>query len=156
MMFVMIGPKTGPGSSNQRAPLLPNTTDWLGRYRAVQNFENDYLIDRDAQRNKSFTGIENIHIQDQAVTESMGDITDHGLETLAASDRMIAVTRRRLLAAAKALAEQGTPPPGAETPEAYGRVRGGFFVAPEARAWPEVYHQQLAEVGAKGASEAAE
>jgi phthalate 4,5-dioxygenase oxygenase subunit len=156
MMFVMIGPKTGPGSSNQRAPLLPNTTDWLGRYRAVQNFENDYLIDRDAQRSKNFTGIENIHIQDQAVTESMGDITEHGLETLAPSDRMIAVTRRRLLTAAKALAEQGTPPPGAGTPEAYGRVRGGFFVAPETRAWPEVYHQQLTAVGATGASAAAE
>jgi phthalate 4,5-dioxygenase oxygenase subunit len=156
MMFVMIGPKTGPGSSNQRAPLLPNSTDWLGRYRSAQNFANDYLIDREAQRTKSFTGIENIHIQDQAVTESMGDITDHAFETLAASDRMIAVTRRRLLNAAMALAEHGTPPPGAATPEAYGRVRGGYFVAPEARAWPEVYQQQLAAVRDQGGSEAAE
>ena len=135
---------------------MPNSTDWLGRYRSAQNFANDYLIDREAQRTKSFTGIENIHIQDQAVTESMGDITDHSFETLAASDRMIAVTRRRLLNAAMALAEHGTPPPGAATPEAYGRVRGGYFVAPDVRAWPEVYHQQLAAVRDQGGSEAAD
>jgi phenylpropionate dioxygenase-like ring-hydroxylating dioxygenase large terminal subunit len=156
MMFVMIGPKAGSGSSSQHTALLPNTTDWLGRYRSAQNFANDYLIDRDAQRSASFTGIDGIHIQDQAVTESMGEITDHGFETLAASDRMIVVTRRRLLTAAKALADAGTPPPGAATPEAYGGERGGFFLAPEARKWPDVYRQQLALFGAKDKTEAAE
>jgi len=156
MMFVMIGPKNGPGSSRDEIPVRPNTTDWLGRFNSVQKSANDYLIDRELQRSKSFTGIEHIHIQDQAITESMGEITDHSFENLAASDRMIAVTRRRLLQAANALAEHGTLPPGAATPEAYGRVRGGFFVAPTARPWPEVYHQQLAEVRNKGATEAAE
>ena len=36
---------------------LPNTSDWLGKWRLVQNRDNDYLIDRDAQRTSSFTGI---------------------------------------------------------------------------------------------------
>ena len=157
MMFVMIGPKEGLGSSRQHTALLPNTTDWLGRYRTVQNAQNDFLIDREVQRTKSFTGIDGIHIQDQAVTESMGLITDHSFENLAVSDRMIAITRRRLLDAAKALAETGTLPPGAgPAADAYGRVRGGYFVAPETRPWPDVYHQQLASVGAAGASVAAE
>jgi phenylpropionate dioxygenase-like ring-hydroxylating dioxygenase large terminal subunit len=156
MMFVMIGPKQGPGSSNQNTALLPNTTDWFGRYRSAQNAENDYLIDREVQRTRSFTGIEGIHIQDQAVTESMGEITDHSWEQLAVSDRMVVITRQRLLAAAKALAESGTFPPGAATAEAYGRVRGGFFLAPQARAWPDVYHQQLATVGNADATAAAE
>ena len=156
MMFVMIGPKDGSGSTRQDIPIQPNTTDWLGRFRSVQSFANDYLIDRELQRHKSFTGIEHIHIQDQAITESMGEISDRSFENLAASDRMIAITRRRLLQTAKALGKRGTPPPGAATPEAYGRVRGGFFVAPAARPWPEVYHQQLAAVRNKGATEAAE
>ena len=42
----------------------------------------------------------------------MGPITDYSFERLAASDRMVMATRRRLLGAAKALAENGTPPPG--------------------------------------------
>jgi len=155
-MFVMIGPKEGAGSSRQTIPLLPNTTDWLGRFRSVQNAENDYLIDRELQRKTSFTGIDCIHVQDQAVTESMGEITDHAFENLAASDRMIAITRRRLLLAAKALAEENAAPPGAATPEAYGRVGAGYFVAPKSRPWPDVYRQQMATLSGDNATVAAE
>ncbi len=144
-MFIMIGPKGGLASSTRdKIALLPNSTDWLGRFRSVQSIENDYLVDRALQRTKSFTGIEHVHIQDQAVTESMGEITDHSFENLAASDRMIAVTRRRLLLAAKALAEEGKTPPGAATPGAYGDVGAGYFLAPKSRPWPDVYRHQLA------------
>jgi phenylpropionate dioxygenase-like ring-hydroxylating dioxygenase large terminal subunit len=158
MMFVMIGPKQGPSAVTEVGPLLPNTTDWLGRFRCEQTLANDYRIDREVQRTRSFTGIEGIHIQDQAATESMGPITDHSWETLAPSDRMIAVTRRRLLVAAKALAETGAPPPGSGArAEAYGRVRGGFFLAPEAQRWPDVYQAQLAaHSGGAGSPVAAE
>jgi phthalate 4,5-dioxygenase len=155
-MFIMIGPNSGPGYFRQVTPMLPNTTDWLGRFRPVQNRANDYLIDREVQRQRTFAGIEGVHVQDQAVTESMGTITDHAFENLAASDRMVAMTRRRILEAAKALAENGQPPPGAASPEAYGRVRGGYFVAPETKVWPDVYHQQLAAVRDAGATQAAE
>ncbi|MGH7033387.1 MAG: Rieske 2Fe-2S domain-containing protein [Stellaceae bacterium] len=154
-MFIMIGPKEGAGSSRQPIPLVPNTTDWLGRFRSVQNADNDYLIDRELQRRTSFTGIDHIHVQDQAVTESMGEMTDHSFENLAASDRMIAITRRRVLLAAKELAEQNTAPPGAAAPEAYGRVGAGYFVAPKSRPWPDVYHQQMAALSG-GVTAAAE
>ena len=157
MMFVVIGPKEGPGAQHEVGPLLPNTSDWLGRFRCLQSSDNDYLIDRAAQRTRSYTGIEGIHQQDQAATESMGPITDHAFENLAASDRMVVATRRRLLGAAKALAERGTLPPGADqAAAAYGRMRGGFFLAPETRGWPDVYYRQLAAVGADAATEAAE
>ena len=70
---------------------------------------NDYLIDRDAQRNDViYTGISHIHMQDQAITESMGPIVDHSFEHLAPSDQMITRTRRRLLLAARALRDKGT------------------------------------------------
>jgi phthalate 4,5-dioxygenase oxygenase subunit len=36
---------------------LPNTADWLGRWRLTANQSNDYLIDREAQRSESYTGI---------------------------------------------------------------------------------------------------
>jgi hypothetical protein len=70
---------------------------------------------------------------------------------------MIAVTRRRLFLAARGLADKGALPPGAASADAYGRTRGGYFLAPETRRWPEVYHRQLAEIQAgAGAIAAAE
>ncbi len=108
-----------------------NSTDWFGRWRPVQNADNDYLIDRDAQRNDIiYTGISYIHMQDQAITESMGAIVDHSFEHLAPSDQMITRTRRRLLMAARALRDQGTMPPGVNDPLMYQRVRSGEFVSP--------------------------
>ncbi|HEY7065807.1 MAG TPA: Rieske 2Fe-2S domain-containing protein [Chloroflexota bacterium] len=114
---------------------LPNTTDWYGRFRMAQNKENDYLIDRDKQRRKiSFTGIEGIPVQDQAVTESMGPIFDRGSEHLASTDIMIIRTRHRLLEAVKAFRDHGVLPPGAEDPTAY-RVRSGGVILPKDADW---------------------
>jgi phthalate 4,5-dioxygenase len=106
---------------------LPNTTDWHGRWRLTQNPSNDWMIDRQAQRTESFTGIASIHGQDQAVTESMGPITDHDFENLGPSDIMIARTRRRLLRAARAFAKDGTVPPGVEFGAAWQRCRYGRY-----------------------------
>jgi phenylpropionate dioxygenase-like ring-hydroxylating dioxygenase large terminal subunit len=122
---------------------LPNTTDWLGRWRLARNAANDYGIDREAQRRNSFTGIEGIHLQDQAITESMGPIVDRSLETLAVSDLMVTRTRRRLLTAARALAETGAAPPGSRDPEIVLGAHGGAFVAPAAMPWREAYAAQL-------------
>ena len=158
LMFVMIAPKEGSGSVTERDAILPNTTDWLGRFRSSLNFSNDYNIDREAQRTTSFTGITGVHYQDQAVTESMGPITDRSFEHLAASDRMLMAVRRRILAAAKALAENGTIPPGggANDAEAYRRIRAGYFLAPDTRPWPDVYHQQVEAVAKNNPNVAAE
>ncbi len=56
-----------------RDNLLPNTSDWYGfRFKLRENEANDWMIDREAQRSGvNFTGLDNIHLQDQAVTESM-------------------------------------------------------------------------------------
>jgi phthalate 4,5-dioxygenase len=69
------------------------------------------MIDREAQKTESYTGTASIHGQDQAVTESMGPITDHECENLEPSDIMIARTRRCLLRAARAFAKDGKVPP---------------------------------------------
>jgi phenylpropionate dioxygenase-like ring-hydroxylating dioxygenase large terminal subunit len=136
-----------PGSRGTQFPYAPNTTDWYGRWRLVHDERDDWGIDREAQRNgKNYTGIENIHLQDQAVTESMGPITDHSFEHLGPSDLMIARTRRRLLQAARALRDKGTPAPGAHDPEVMLGARSGFFVEDEKVAWQDAYASHVETV----------
>jgi phthalate 4,5-dioxygenase len=122
---------------------LPNTTDWYGRWRLTQNPSNDWMIDREAQKTESYTGIASIHGQDQAVTESMGGITDHEFENLGPSDIMIARTRRRLLLAARAFANDGKVPPGVDDPEIYNAVRSGDFIIDAKTGWRDAYDMQM-------------
>ncbi len=111
--------------------LLPPTSDWLGRFRLKQNKQNDYLIDREAQRSgRSYTGLASVNLEDQAITESMGPIWDRTKEHLGSSDAMVIRTRRRLLQAAEALRDQGVLPPGVDDPSIY-RVRSGGVVLPK-------------------------
>ena len=102
------------------------------------------MIDREAQRTASYTGIEGILLQDQTITESMGEIIDHSFEHLAPSDQMITQTRRRLLRAAQALKAAATPPPGAANPEIYCRPRGGDYLAAADADWIQAYEDQRA------------
>ena len=95
---------------------LPNTNDWYGRHRLVARRENDYFIDREMQKNGNYTGIQGIGRQDQAAVECMGEIVDRSLEHLAPSDRMIAITRKRLLEACQKLMNEGTVPPLVDDP----------------------------------------
>ena len=136
---------------------LPNTTDWLGRWRLVANERNDWNLDRAAQsRNESYSGIANIHMQDQAVTESMGPITDQEFEHLAPTDIMIARTRRHILQTARAFAAQSATPPGLDDPEVYMKARSGFFVADPGAEWQEAYAANLRSAVRPGARHAAE
>jgi len=114
---------------------LPNTTGWFGRWRLSANESNDYLIDREVQRAESYTGIEGIHLQDQAITESMGSVYDRTQENLGTSDAMIVRTRRRLIRSAVAHRE-GTIPPGVDSPELY-RQRSGGIILPRDADWIE-------------------
>jgi phthalate 4,5-dioxygenase len=133
------------GGMGRRNEFLPNTSDWLGRWRLAANASNDWRLDRAAQHDDTiYSGIESIHLQDQAVTESMGPILDHTFEHLAPSDQMITRTRRRLLMAARALRDNGERPPGAEDTMVFRGARGGYLVAGEGRSWQEVYAEQLA------------
>jgi len=124
---------------------LPNTTDWYGRWRLNGRPENDWLIDRAAQATSgNYTGINGIHAQDQAVTESMGPITDHLFEHLGPSDMMIMRTRRRLLAVARAFAKSGKAPPGVDNPDIMYPVRSGDFVTEAGLSWRDAYDRQMA------------
>jgi hypothetical protein len=124
-----------------RAPrdsgLLPNTSDWLGRFRLRQNASNDYEIDREKQRKMiNYTGLDNVPLEDQAITESMGTIYRRTQEHLGTSDAMVIRTRRRLINAAKALRDHGTPPPAVDRPALY-RIRSGGIILPRSADWLE-------------------
>jgi len=129
----------------RESPMQPNTTDWIGRWRTVANQDNDYLIDRDMQRTVSFSGISGLFPQDSAMTESMGEIVDRGLEHLVPSDWMIVATRRRLYEAAWALCEHGATPPLVDDPEKSSTVRSGEIIAPASRDWLEAYEDAFAD-----------
>jgi hypothetical protein len=77
-------------------------------------------------------------MQDQAITESMGDIVDHSFEHLAPSDQMITRTRRRLLLAARALRDDGTTPPAVDEPALYQKIRSGERILKE-QDWQKAY-----------------
>ena len=134
------------GTGRGGMKMLPNTTDWLGRWRMALNEGNDWGMDRDKQRrNEIYSGIDGIHLQDQAITESMGPVTDFDWEHLAPSDQMITRTRRRLLLAARALRDEAVRPPGADEPDVYRGARSGYFITPDDRgSWQEVYARTLA------------
>jgi phenylpropionate dioxygenase-like ring-hydroxylating dioxygenase large terminal subunit len=122
-------------STNQDFDYQPDTSGWLGRFRLAQTRDNDYLIDREAQKTgRSFTGVPGIHSQDQAITESMGVTYDRTHEHLGTSDAMVIRTRRRLLHAAKALRDHGVEPPAIDEPQLY-RIRSGGVLLPRDTDW---------------------
>jgi phthalate 4,5-dioxygenase len=131
------------GGARPQPEFLPRTTDWLGRYRVKASEANDWTMDREAQRtNRIYSGIDHIGLQDQAVTESMGPITDHSREHLGPGDLMIARTRRRALQAARAFAS-GKPAPGADAPEVLMGARSGYFEAQDSIEWQQAYADQM-------------
>ena len=83
-------------------------------HRKRRNKDVDWLIDREVQKTKSYSGIEGINTQDHAVQESMGPIIDRTRENLGTTDKAVIATRRILLRVLKEL-EQGLDPPGLGT-----------------------------------------
>ena len=99
-----------------------------GTWRPLANKDNDYLMDRAAQKaGRTFSGVAGIAMQDASLQESMGPIQDRSQENLVSTDNAIIMMRRRLSRAARDL-EQGKDPPGL-TPESQ-RVRSVALVLP--------------------------
>ena len=134
-----------------RPRMLPNTTGWYGRWQTETSEDNDWGQDRERQRTHTFAGIEGTHHQDQAVTESMGPITDRSKEYLVSSDMPIAVTRNQLLRAVQDM-DKNVQPPGSANPECYYEVRSGYFIAPEKQDWLVAYREQLAKAKRLGSA----
>ena len=112
--------KDGQGVHSENIP---------GTYRPVRNKDNDYLMDRAAQRRgETYSGIYGIAMQDASLQESMGPIVDRAKERLVPTDSGIIKTRQKLRKAAIALRDEGTTPPGVDP--AHHRVRSAAVVLP--------------------------
>jgi phthalate 4,5-dioxygenase oxygenase subunit len=116
-------------------PMKPHQT---GRYFAdwwpEACMDNDFLMNREVKKTKSFTGIPSVRAQDDAVITSMGAIMDRTREHLGTADATIIRVRRRMLEAAKAFRDRGTTPPGVNHPELY-RVRSCQAILPKELSW---------------------
>jgi len=106
-----------------------------GTYRPAANKDNDYLIDRAAQKaGISFSGVEGIGMQDASLQESMGPIVDRTKENLTTTDNGIIMARIKLIRAVKALAEKGVLPPGNAIE--HQQVRSAAVVLPPGQTLP--------------------
>ena len=108
----------------------------------VANKDNDYLIDRAAQRSgKSYSGVEGFGMQDASIQESMGPIVDRTKENLVSTDNGIIMARHRLLRSIKALMDKGEIPPGVDP--AHQRVRSAAVVLPRDQAFKDAAREAL-------------
>src|ERR1019366_4834791 len=101
----------------------------------------DYLIDRERQKTKTFTGIVGINTQDFALQEGMGRIADRSREHLGTSDKAIIATRQLLLEAIDAVAK-GEKPRGID-PSSYRTVRPYDDYVPKDGNWREQFAPEL-------------
>ena len=100
-----------------------------GTHRPLANKDNDYLMDRAAQKaGKTYSGIEGFAMQDASLQESMGPVVDRTKENLVSTDTGIIMARQRLIRAAKALNDKGVSPPGVDP--AHQRVRSASVILP--------------------------
>src|SRR5437764_2356833 len=123
-----------------------------GTFRPLANKDNDYLIDRAAQKaGKTYSGVEGFAMQDASVQESMGPIVDRSKETLVSTDSGIIMARQRLLRAIKAFTEEGLTPPGVAL--AHQKVRSAAVVLPPDKAYKDAARDALkVEAGVHHAS----
>jgi phthalate 4,5-dioxygenase len=119
-----VAPFTTPISRGRQRGMIPRD------YRA----DNDYQIDRDVQRNSTFSGVADFVSQDLMVTESMGPIYDRTQEKLGSTDLAITRMRHILLRAAKNLAA-GQEPPAVSGDLDYGSIRGAEKILEPGEDW---------------------
>jgi phthalate 4,5-dioxygenase len=110
-------------------------------YRLKRNIDNDYLIDRELQRTKTYTGIKGINTQDFALQEGMGPICDRTHEHLGTSDRAIIAARQLLFEGLDAI-ENGGSPRGTD-PHDYSSVRPVDLQIPRGSRWQETLAPEL-------------
>jgi phenylpropionate dioxygenase-like ring-hydroxylating dioxygenase large terminal subunit len=111
-----------------------------GTHQLKKNKRNDYMIDRELQKTKVFTGITGINTQDFALQEGMGPIVDRSKEHLGSTDRAIIAMRSMLLRAIDAV-EAGEAAPGV-MPESHRDMRPYDDFVRAGQDWRAVFDTQ--------------
>jgi phthalate 4,5-dioxygenase oxygenase subunit len=145
-------------SYDAEIPITPEYREWwehfVGRgkddflpvpgFKLKANRTNDYFIDRERQKYKTYTGIVGINTQDYALQEGMGAIVDRSKEHLGTTDKAIIVARQLLSEACDEVAA-GMAPRGNRA-QTYQNVRPYDDFVPKGKTWQEVW---AGEVSAK-------
>ncbi|MBL8549557.1 MAG: aromatic ring-hydroxylating dioxygenase subunit alpha [Hyphomonadaceae bacterium] len=107
-------------------------------YTKKIGLKEEYGQDRERMKTKNFSGIVGVVMEDHAVVESQGVITDRENEHLGQSDVAIVTWRRILMKAARTLAETGKLPPALANPAIpWGDVKGVECVVDKGKGWRE-------------------
>src|SRR5665213_700516 len=112
-----------------------------GTYWTIKGPDNDYEIDREVQRTKTYTGIAGIGAQDQALVEGMGGIVDRTKEALGSTDKAIQNCRRLLLEATDEL-ESGERLRGTD-PDTYRQYRATEMLVPKGVPWKDATKEHI-------------
>ena len=115
--------------------------DMLPDFRLKKNLHNDYMIDREAQKSRTFTGITGINTQDVAIQEGMGPIVDRSEEHLGSTDRAIVMLRRLLLEATRTVSAGQAPR--AFDPASYRNIRAVDHYADSEDMIPSLIEREL-------------
>jgi hypothetical protein len=112
----------------------PVSSKPFGRWRPIPGLHNDFFIDRQEQRTRTYSGISEFWAQDAGPQLSMGSVCDRTQEHLGTSDLAIITVRRRLIESAKVLRDQGTVPGEVWNPGCYA-VRSDALIMPTGEDW---------------------
>ena len=112
MRFFVRGNPDRPFTAAEREGAFTENTvmDPTDPKRRLKRYDNDYMIDRPAQKKTLISGILPNAEQDYAVTESMGPIMDRTQEHLYSADGAIIRLRQLMIRAAKGIDEGGDLP----------------------------------------------
>jgi len=124
-------------STLHRAGLHPATWHEPGK----PTVHNNFLQDRCALRQGSWTGLPTFFPEDSAIMASMGPIRDRSKERLAPCDAAVAQLYRTLLSMTRQV-QQGESPLGLNIDP--GKVRGLHGVVPETRPWQSLVPDHIA------------
>lgn len=113
-------------------------------FRSFRQRENNWLLDRQMQRQENFSGIVGVNTQDRAVQEMQGRIADRTKEHLGPADQAIIACRQLLLRAVHAV-QAGENPPGADG--SYYRARAAVKIIPADAAWQTAMLQDMEPTG---------
>ena len=123
---------------------LPASPEPYGDIRLAANRSNNYFMDWEIHRTRKF-GIPTLHLEDVAITESQGAICDRTKQNLTQADIASIAVYRRLITAAKALADHGLCPEEANNPAIYRGVRGACVTLSKNDSWVEYMKAQRTE-----------
>jgi hypothetical protein len=112
-----------------------------GSFVLKRNPSNDYLIDRQMQKTRNFTGIVGVNTQDFALQEGMGPICDRSKEFPGSSDKAVLAMRRLLLEALET-AKNGGVLRGADA-ATHRQVRPYDHIVPPGEDWRPIFEKEL-------------